>query len=250
MSTNVVPGTNRTVKWDTIKKDMKRFEKEYGKENVVVNGRTGGGDPVVNIYSKSINDSKVNEGVTPKDILKTIKAVSKQHKTMFANPFLMHEEPTHIHKKLGPVKIHPGVRAYNWRKDGKIAVSTSLQGSKDWNFTGVDLKDLSELPKNHKLPKQWLSESKLTESKKFKAGDMWSDDFDYDGMLSSALKVNINTPIKQLKDLHASLTDVNYHTVGKNLGTAIELIEDQSPQEARAYLKRFHIAVKAELKEN
>jgi len=107
----------------------------------------------------------IEEGVDAKDIIKTIKAVSKQHKTTFANPFLMHEEPTHIHKKLGPVKIHPGVRAYDWRKDGRIAVSTSLQGSKDWNFTGVDLKDLSELPRNFKLPKNWLSESKIDEAK-------------------------------------------------------------------------------------
>ena len=95
-------------------------------------------------YIKKLN---LTEGVTPKDIVNTMKAVSKQHNTVAINPFLMHEEPTHIHNKLGPVKIHPGVRAYDWRKKGVIAVATSLQGSKDWSFTGVDLKDLSELPK-------------------------------------------------------------------------------------------------------
>ena len=104
-------------------------------------------------------ESLVDESVDAKDIVKTIKAVSKMHDTKFMNPFLMHEEPTHIHKELGPVKIHPGVPAYDWRRKGEIAVSTSLKGSKDWQFTGVDLKDLSELPKNFKLPKQWLSES-------------------------------------------------------------------------------------------
>ena len=104
-------------------------------------------------------ESLIDESVDAKDIVKTIKAVSKMHDTKFMNPFLMHEEPTHIHKELGPVKIHPGVPAYDWRRKGEIAVSTSLKGSKDWQFTGVDLKDLSELPKNFKLPKQWLSES-------------------------------------------------------------------------------------------
>ena len=108
-------------------------------------------------------ESLVDESVDAKDIVKTIKAVSKMHDTKFMNPFLMHEEPTHIHKELGPVKIHPGVPAYDWRRKGVIAVATSLKGSKDWQFTGVDLKDLSELPKNFKLPKQWLSESVVTE---------------------------------------------------------------------------------------
>ena len=110
-------------------------------------------------------ESLIDESVDAKDIVKTIKAVSKMHDTKFLNPFLMHEEPTHIHKELGPVKIHPGVPAYDWRRKGVIAVSTSLKGSKDWQFTGVDLKDLSELPKNFKLPKQWLSESVITEGK-------------------------------------------------------------------------------------
>ena len=102
------------------------------------------------------NSESLNEGVDSNDILKTIKAVKKQHKSTFVNPFLMHKEPTHIHNKLGPVKIQPSVKAYNWRNDGKIAVSVSLADSEGWNFTGVDLKDLSELPKNFKLPKQWV----------------------------------------------------------------------------------------------
>ena len=130
-------------------------------------------------------ESLIDESVDAKDIVKTIKAVSKIHDTKFMNPFLMHEEPTHIHKELGPVKIHPGVPAYDWRRKGVIAVSTSLKGSKDWQFTGVDLKDLSELPKNFKLPKQWLSESVVNEKvngknlykeiKKDKKTEMYSD---------------------------------------------------------------------------
>lgn len=59
-----------TIKWSTIKKDMKTLEKEYGKGNVVVSGNTNGGDPVVEIYMKSQNESVVNEAkaITDRDI--------------------------------------------------------------------------------------------------------------------------------------------------------------------------------------
>jgi len=50
-----------TITWSTIKKDMKTLEKEYGKGNVVVSGNTNGGDPVVEIYMKSQNESVVTE---------------------------------------------------------------------------------------------------------------------------------------------------------------------------------------------
>ena len=59
-----------TITWSTIKKDMKTLEKEYGKGNVVVSGNTNGGDPVVEIYMKSQNESVVNEAkaITDRDI--------------------------------------------------------------------------------------------------------------------------------------------------------------------------------------
>jgi len=88
----------------------------------------------------------------------------------------------------------------------------------------------------------------LTEAKKFKPGDMWSSDFDYDGMLKYALKVNEKTPIKMLNKLFDSATDVNYHTPFRNLGIAIDWIEDGDKKGAKDYIKNFHDDIKAEMK--
>ena len=87
----------------------------------------------------------------------------------------------------------------------------------------------------------------VKEAKKFKPGDRWSDDFDYDGMLRFALKVNVNTPIKKLNQLFDSATDVNYHTPFSNLGIAIDWIEDGDKKGAKDYMKQFHSDIKKEM---
>ena len=92
-----------------------------------------------------------------------------------------------------------------------------------------------------------LKES-LNEAKKFKPGDKWSSDFDYDGMLKYALKVNEKTPIKMLNKLFDSATDVNYHTPFANLGIAIYLIEYGDKEGAKDYIKNFHEDIKKEIK--
>ena len=88
----------------------------------------------------------------------------------------------------------------------------------------------------------------LTEAKKFKPGDKWSSDFDYDGMLKYALTVNEKTPIKMLNKLFDSATDVNYHTPFANLGIAIDWIEDGDKKGAKDYIKNFHEDIKKEIK--
>lgn len=88
----------------------------------------------------------------------------------------------------------------------------------------------------------------LTEAKKFKPGDMWSSDFDYEGMLRYGLKVNEKTPIKMLNKLFDSATDVNYHTPFRNLGIAIDWIEDGDKKGAKDYIKNFHEDIKKEMK--
>jgi len=88
----------------------------------------------------------------------------------------------------------------------------------------------------------------LTEAKKFKPGDMWSSDFDYEGMLKYGLKVNEKTPIKMLNKLFDSATDVNYHTPFANLGIAIDWIEDGDKKGAKDYIKNFHDDIKKEMK--
>ena len=86
------------------------------------------------------------------------------------------------------------------------------------------------------------------EAKKFKPGDMWSNDFDYEGMLKFASKVNVNTPIKTLNALFDSATDVNYHTPFANLGIAIDWIEDGDKAGAKDYIKMFKDDIKKEMK--
>jgi hypothetical protein len=95
-----------------------------------------------------------------------------------------------------------------------------------------------------------ILEQFITEAKKFKAGDKWSKDFDYEGMLAAGLKVNVNTPIKKLNKLYDSFTDVNYHTIAKGLGIAIDWIEDNDKKGAEDYMDQFHKAVQDELKVN
>jgi hypothetical protein len=90
----------------------------------------------------------------------------------------------------------------------------------------------------------------VNEAKKFKPGDKWSNDFDYDGMLKYALKVNHKTPLKTLQKLHDSATDVNYHTPFSGLGNAIDWITDDgvNSQEGKDFMKQFHNDIKDEMK--
>ena len=95
---------------------------------------------------------------------------------------------------------------------------------------------------------KYIKSLELNEAKKFKPGDMWSNDFDYEGMLRFASKVNANTPIKTLNALFDSATDVNYHTPFRNLGIAIDWIEDGDKKGAKDYIKMFHKDIKDEIK--
>lgn len=97
-----------------------------------------------------------------------------------------------------------------------------------------------------------VNESEVTEGNKFKPGDKWSNDFDYDGMLAYALKVNHKTPLKTLQKLHDSATDVNYHTPFAGLGNAIDWITDDgvNSKEGKDFIKQFHKDIKDELKES
>ena len=67
----------------------------------------------------------------------------------------------------------------------------------------------------------------------YKPGDMWSNDFDYIGMLRFSTELEIPEDpngllgmIDTLNALSDSYEDVNYHTENQDLGIAIEYIED------------------------
>ena len=85
------------------------------------------------------------------------------------------------------------------------------------------------------------------ETKVYQLGDMWSKDFDYDGMLRTGLRIRISTPVSKMQQLFDSFTDVNYHTEAGDLGNAIESIEDGDKAGALKFLKMFRNAVRKTL---
>ena len=82
-----------------------------------------------------------------------------------------------------------------------------------------------------------IKEGKLTEAKKFKIGDMYSDDFDYVGMLKMGLKASVSWGPKKLEKLHSSFEDVNYHTEGGPIYYAAQDLKAGKKMDALKKLK-------------
>jgi len=81
------------------------------------------------------------------------------------------------------------------------------------------------------------NENKITEgTKAYELGDMWSNDFDYIGMLKFGAQVTdiepfadmmeVDEQLDTLNRLFDSFEDVNYHREKADLGNAIEWLED------------------------
>ena len=64
----------------------------------------------------------------------------------------------------------------------------------------------------------------------------------------AGIAVGLTIPIKTLNKLFDSATDVNYHTPFRNLGIAIDWIEDGDKEGAKDYIKNFHEDIKKEIK--
>ena len=74
-------------------------------------------------------------------------------------------------------------------------------------------------------PEGFIGEASGT--KTFEPGDMWSEDFDYVGMLQWGANASAETmDLETLKAGYESFTDVNYHTEAQDLGNAIDWMED------------------------
>jgi len=61
-----------------------------------------------------------------------------------------------------------------------------------------------------------------TQKKQYQLGDMWSLEFDYDGMLNCGLQITDKTNVNELDKLLASFEDVNYHREASPLYDVIE----------------------------
>jgi hypothetical protein len=100
----------------------------------------------------------------------------------------------------------------------------------------------------------------LTENTKpYELGDMWSNDFDYVGMLKMGAQTTYElyeaNGIEALEDLYSSFEDVNYHSENKFLGYAIDEIENpgqdanQAMENIEDYLEDFRNACLKTLKD-
>jgi hypothetical protein len=75
-------------------------------------------------------------------------------------------------------------------------------------------------------------------------GDMFSTDFDYEGMLKAGLKVRINTPVDTMQKIYDSFEDVNYHRENAHLGNVIDAVKDGDKGAALDALKSFRREIK------
>ena len=87
------------------------------------------------------------------------------------------------------------------------------------------------------------------ETKKYKLGDMWSSDFDYDGMLRKGARVTVKTNLTSLNKLFDSFEDVNYHTCGGNLWSAIQHLKEKEFEHAENFMNDFNQACRKEMKD-
>ena len=102
----------------------------------------------------------------------------------------------------------------------------------------------------------------------FEPGNMWSNDFDYNGMLRYSVNMEIPEDpnalqgmLETLKNLYESYTDVNYHSEAQDLGNAIDYIEDsmtfgliddeilEDLENAQKFLERHKVAAAKTLKD-
>ena len=102
----------------------------------------------------------------------------------------------------------------------------------------------------------------------FEPGNMWSADFDYNGMLRYSVNMEIPEDpnallemIDMLNNLFESYTDVNYHSEAQDLGNAIDYIEDsmtfgliddeilEDLENAQKFLERHKVAAAKTLKD-
>ena len=83
----------------------------------------------------------------------------------------------------------------------------------------------------------------------YRLGDMWSNDFDYKGMLQMGAKANVNMNEKNLQKLYDSFEDVNYHSENRHLGMAIDALKNGDKKTAAKFLKDFNKACLYTLKQ-
>ena len=143
-----------------------------------------------------------------------------------------------IEKKKAEKKDKPKEADNNIKKKGQavhakdLLHTTKVDGKKAGK---VDMKIGSENDLPIEKDKDGMDVYATGLREAFTPGDMYSNDFDYIGMLRYSAEMVIPEDLMQfaqddfvqtLKDLFESYTDVNYHTEARDLGIAIDWIDD------------------------
>lgn len=76
-------------------------------------------------------------------------------------------------------------------------------------------------------------------SREYRIGEMWRDDFDYEGMVKAGSKADITWGPKTLRKLFDSFEDVNYHGPSSPLWSACEYLEKGERAKAERELDIF-----------
>ena len=81
----------------------------------------------------------------------------------------------------------------------------------------------------------------------YKIGSGFTKNFDYEGMLETALKIRVNTPVETMEAIFEDFTDVNYHREGQHLSYAIDAYKEGDKQECLDHIRNFKKAIKQTL---
>ena len=146
-------------------------------------------------------------------------------------------------------------------KDEKVTLKDLLHTDKvdGKKADKVDIKIGAEndlaIEKDKKGEDVWAKGLTENKTKPYELGDMWSNDFDYVGMLKVGAQVTYEMGLENLEELYASFEDVNYHSENKFLGFAIDEMENpgqdanQAMENIERDLEDFNNACLATLKD-
>jgi len=124
--------------------------------------------------------------------------------------------------------------------EGEIEIISAADSKADLGMTDDVKTDYME---RRKEMSDYMNEA-------YTPGSGWTKDFDYNGMLSLALKLNADSPMDLLQKVSSDLEDVNYHRENSYLTDAIDAIKDGDRVKAKIAINRFRKEVKTNLNEN
>lgn len=185
---------------------------------------------------------------TVKEELEEAKAVSKEDKIQVVKEFIWYtfdegQDKANINKFNKMVDIYFADKNDVTKKDfEKIWAKTAeVAGAgdygADWEGFEQTWDDVEKGILNH--PDKVYEETQIEEARTYKFGDMWSQNFDYLGMLRTALEVNPRTDIKELQALSDSFEDVNYHRENSHLQAMIDAIKAGNMEDAWMHTGEF-----------